>query len=88
MSKALISVVVLASTLATRSLVQARIAKLQLLEFRLGPGCRLAHQCVHSKSESKRDPPKVYKRSAMSLKVNALFRARRLGHGDLYNAMH
>ncbi|HEX7937210.1 MAG TPA: hypothetical protein VF573_29605, partial [Paraburkholderia sp.] len=44
-------------------------------------------QCVHSKSKSKRDPLKVYKRSATSLKVNAFFRARRLRLRDVYNRM-
>ncbi|HEX7935654.1 MAG TPA: response regulator transcription factor, partial [Paraburkholderia sp.] len=42
---------------------------------------------VHSKSKSKRDPLKVYKRSATSLKVNAFFRARRLRLRDVYNRM-
>src|SRR5471032_1227878 len=70
-----------------RSLIQARIAELELFEFRLGPGRRFGDQCVHSKSKSKRDPLKVYKRSATSLKVNAFFRARRLGLPDVYNRM-
>src|SRR5471032_580478 len=70
-----------------RSLVQARIAELELLEFRLGPGRRFGDQCVHSKSKSKRDPLKVYKRSATSLKVNAFFRAQCLGLRDVYNRM-
>ena len=70
-----------------RSLVQARIAELELFEFRLSPGRRFGDQCVHSKSKSKRDPLKAHKRSAMSLKVNALFRARRLVPRDVYNRM-
>ncbi len=59
-----------------RSLVQARVAQVQLLEFRLRPGCRFGNQGVRSKAESKRDPPTVYKRCSISLKVNRLFRDR------------
>lgn len=60
-----------------RSLVQARVAKVQLLEFRLCPGRRFGDQGVRSKAESKRETPTVYKRCCMSLKVNGLRRLRR-----------
>src|SRR5260370_3096505 len=59
-----------------RSLVQARIAQVQLLEFRLRPGRRFGDQGVRSKAESKRETPTVYKRCSMSLKVNELSRCR------------
>ena len=59
-----------------RSLVQARVAQVQLLEFRLRPGRRFGEQGVRSKAESKRETPTVYKRGSMSLKVNELSRRR------------
>jgi len=59
-----------------RSLVQARVAKVQLLEFRLCLGRRFRDQGVRSKAESKRQTPTAYKRGAMSLKVNDLSRHR------------
>lgn len=59
-----------------RSLVQARVAKVQLLEFHLRPARRFGDQGVRSKAESKRETPTVYKRCSMSLKVNELFRRR------------
>src|SRR5271168_663721 len=59
-----------------RSLVQARVAQVQLPELRLRPGCRFGDQGVRSKAESKRETPTVYKRCSMSLKVNELSRCR------------
>lgn len=62
-----------------RSLIQARVAKIEVGEFRFRPASCVQGHGVHAKSERKRVPPKVYKRCAMSLKVNVIFRARGRG---------
>jgi hypothetical protein len=70
-----------------RSLVQTRVAKVEVGEFGFRPAGRIQEQGVHAKSKSKRDLRQVYKRPPISLKVNKFFRAWRLADRDVYNAM-
>jgi hypothetical protein len=61
-----------------------------LLEFCLRPRSWFGAQCVHSKSESKRQMSKVYKCRFMSFKVNEFLGASgagRCGLGVVYNVM-
>src|SRR5471032_405497 len=68
-----------------RSSVQARIAQIEVLKFRLRPCCRSVCQLRHAKDESKRDFSRVYKGTSNSLNVNENFGDHAQADGLVYN---
>jgi len=68
-----------------RSLVQARVAQIELSKFLLRLRCRSVCQLRHAKDESKRDLAEVYKSQANSLNVNGNFAGPELVGRVVYN---